>query len=173
MTSVQRESKAETLASMTVSSVISALRRTVEHVMEQKSLTEASTMVSQMDDKRSDLAIDRASAQDTRESKALMISFQCFSPGNVVLFLPVNTEGKENRRIYLAFNEGCPRHYLNEQSANFFRERNNKRFPNFIVGRIIVIDPLKAGPLGDRERNPFDLKEGTVFHVVTIEGLKN
>jgi len=105
-----------------------------------------------------------------------VISYLCFNPGDVVLFLPVipaarsqNGTDQEDRRHYLAFNEGCPRHYLNEQSMEIFREKNDAKFPAFIVGEVIVIDQLQAGPRGDRERNPYDLREGTTFHVVTIE----
>ena len=80
-----------------------------------------------------------------------VISYLCFNPGDVVLFLPVipaarsqNGTDQEDRRHYLAFNEGCPRHYLNEQSMEIFREKNDGNFPAFIVGEVIVIDQLQA-----------------------------
>jgi hypothetical protein len=105
-----------------------------------------------------------------------MLSYLCFNPGDMVLFLPVlpttrqhDVADLEDRRHYLAFNQGCPRYYLNDLSLQFHREKNDNKYPAFIVGEIIVIDQLLAGSRGDHERNPYDLREGTAFHVVTIE----
>jgi hypothetical protein len=100
----------------------------------------------------------------------------------LVLFLPVypkkppaaaaaaagGDSGDVPGLAYLAFNEACPRHYLAQESAAFFRARNAGKPPHFIVGRVLVIDALVVGPRGS---SPFNLAEGATYHVVTVESV--
>jgi hypothetical protein len=97
-------------------------------------------------------------------------SFVCFGPLSS-LDLPVAIFSI--CRLFFFF--GCatgaqarPRHYLSQESAAFFRARNAGKPPHFIVGRVIVIDSLVAGPRGS---NPFDLAEGAAYHVITVESI--
>jgi len=104
--------------------------------------------------------------------KREMISFLSFEAGDVALFLPVPRPNPQDQWLYLAFNQGCPRHYLAAESAKYFVMKNNSRSPNYIVGRIVFKERHEAGERGDQVANPFDMKRGTVYwilHIVSIE----
>jgi len=102
----------------------------------------------------------------------MMISWRKFSLNDIVLFLPLpkKTETSPNR-AYLAFHEGCPHHYLSAESTEWFRKANKNSYPHYIVGKIILVDELEAGPIGNLTSNPYSITEGTKFHVLTVESV--
>jgi len=98
-----------------------------------------------------------------------MISWRKFSLNDIVLFLPLPK--KTENRAYLAFHEGCPHHYLSAESTEWFRKANKNSYPHYIVGKIILVDELEAGPIGNLASNPYSIPEGTKFHVLTVESV--
>jgi len=67
------------------------------------------------------------------------------------------------KRDYLAFHSNCPRKYLNTDSI----EGN----PDYVLGRIVIQEKLVAGAKGT-DANPYGLKPGTTFWVLTVEVIK-
>lgn len=128
------------------------------------------------------VAAAEAGKAGVAEPPEAMISFKRFAPGCLVLFLPVHSKklelpgqsdgaGAGPGLFYLAFNEAQPRHYLSDESVALFKARNRDKLPHFLVGRVIFIERRVAGRLGDADANPYQVSEGAVFHVVTVESI--
>jgi len=97
------------------------------------------------------------------------IVFRDFRVDCVALFMPILTQrhagpqaGMDSRRMYLAFHIGCPHRFLSEETINSVKEANDGEYPDFILARIVEIEKETAG-----HSNPFDLKAGTVYYIVT------
>ena len=98
---------------------------------------------------------------------------------------------KGGRRVYLAFNEGRLNRFLNTDDLAFRMAKaavaaatggesspNATRWPEFLIGRIVCIQPRVAGVGGggrdegrgmaERE-NPFELAEKTRYYVLDVE----
>jgi len=88
------------------------------------------------------------------------ISHSNIQVGDVALFMPTSAREK---RDYLAFHSNCPRKYLNTDSI----EGN----PDYVLGRIVIQEKLVAGAKGT-DANPYGLKIGTTFWVLTVEVIK-
>jgi len=88
------------------------------------------------------------------------ISHSNIKVGDVALFMPTSAREK---RDYLAFHSNCPRKYLNTDSI----EGN----PDYVLGRIVIQEKLVAGAKGTAA-NPYGLKPGTTFWVLTVEVIK-
>jgi len=88
------------------------------------------------------------------------ISHSNIKVGDVALFMPTSAREK---RDYLAFHSNCPRKYLNTDSI----EGN----PDYVLGRIVIQEKLVAGAKGT-DANPYGLKPGTTFWVLTVEVIK-
>ena len=95
------------------------------------------------------------------------ISHRSFDVGDVGLFMLASRGGgKDGKpRTYLAFHTNCPHRYLSKDCVT--------GEPNFVVGRIVLIDEWMA--MGDvaTETNPYGLPPGTKFWVVTVEVLSS
>lgn len=107
--------------------------------------------------------------QDDAVAHLEMISWRRFRLHDVALFLPLPKKGEH--RNYLAFHENCPHHYLSQESTEFFKSSSRNSYPEFIVGKIILIDSFTAGPKGNHESNPFGIPEHTEFHILTVESV--
>lgn len=88
------------------------------------------------------------------------ISHSNIKVGDVALFMPTSAREK---RDYLAFHSNCPRKYLNTDTI----EGN----PDYVLGRIVIQEKLVAGAKGT-DANPYGLKHGTTFWVLTVEVIK-
>jgi len=88
------------------------------------------------------------------------ISHSNIQVGDVALFMPTSSREK---RDYLAFHSNCPRKYLNTDTI----EGN----PDYVLGRIVIQEKLVAGAKGT-DANPYGLKIGTTFWVLTVEVIK-
>ena len=90
------------------------------------------------------------------------ISHSSFAVGDVGLFMPTG-RGVGGKRTYLAFHTNCPHRYLSTDSI----EGN----PDYVLGRIVYQEELIAGESGT-DSNPYGLKPGTKFWILTVEVLK-
>ena len=99
--------------------------------------------------------------QDDVVKKSDKISYKSFAIHDIALFMPTgrSSGGKQH---YLAFHSNCPNNYL---SPDCVRGR-----PDFVLGRIVYQEQLKAGEQGT-DANPFHLPVGTTFFVNTVEVL--
>jgi len=88
------------------------------------------------------------------------ISHSNIKVGDVALFMPTSAREK---RDYLAFHSNCPRKYLNTDNI----EEN----PDYVLGRIVIQEKLVAG-VKSTDANPYGLKPGTTFWVLTVEVIK-
>jgi len=94
-----------------------------------------------------------------------MISFRDFAVGDIALFFPTP------HGDYVAFNVGCPHHYLSMESKELIGQDKHFR-KHYVLGRIVIIQPdvaTCAADAVDRDhRNPYQLGLGTRFHVVSV-----
>lgn len=98
------------------------------------------------------------------------ISFREFSAGDVALFFPMMpspTAPAPQRRLYVAFNERAPHHFLSEESTSAFRASGGV-YPSFIIGRIVEV----ATEVATQASNPYQLALGTTFHVLTVSAVE-
>lgn len=147
------------------SGVVHLLRRTFQFVQE-------SRVTSDAEGEHQDRGSDGAAGEE-RTSPAPphhMISFQRFRAGDVALFLPLPRSSKE-QWVYLAFNSNVPRHYLARESAQYFYEKTGNKYPDYILGKIILIDEAVAGPRGDAATNPYNIREGSKYWVLHIHSI--
>jgi len=93
--------------------------------------------------------------------KSDKISYTSFAIHDIALFMPTgrSSGGKQH---YLAFHTNCPNNYLSPDNV-YGR-------PDFVLGRIVYQEKLKAGEQGT-DANPFHLPVGTTFFVNTVEVL--
>ena len=115
---------------------------------------------------------------------ASVIHFRRFSPGDVALFFPTPAGD------YLAFNVGCPHHYLSEDSkALIGKDKHFRKY--YVLGRITrlmkcqvpsvedVEDVEEGGREGGRgvaggvSKGPYDLAGGCRYAVVSVEPIKS
>mmetsp|Transcript_17017 Transcript_17017/g.25157 ORF Transcript_17017/g.25157 Transcript_17017/m.25157 type:complete len:851 (+) Transcript_17017:128-2680(+) len=88
------------------------------------------------------------------------ISFRNFVAGDLALFLPT-TDGSD--RIYLAFHMGCPHPYLARESVDEIC-RQMGRYPDFILGRVVMVEQLIAPEFGS---NPYHVAPGKAYYLLT------
>ena len=112
---------------------------------------------------------------------ASVIHFRRFSPGDLALFFPTPAGD------YLAFNVGCPHHYLSDESkALIGKDKHFRKY--YVLGRITrlvkcqvptVEDVEEGGREGGRKaagavsKGPYDLAGGCRFSVVSVEPIKS
>lgn len=96
---------------------------------------------------------------DNRIEELLGICYKSFSCGSVALFVPTPFGD------YIAFHEGCPHYYLSEESIA--ASKKDDRNPPYVLGHIVYIDDHET----TNELNPYCLREGTRYHVVSVTPL--
>jgi hypothetical protein len=114
---------------------------------------------------------------------ASVIHFRRFSPGDLALFFPTPAGD------YLAFNVGCPHHYLSEESkALIGKDKHFRKY--YVLGRITrlvkcqvpMVEDVKEeeGREGGRgaagavvSKGPYDLAGGCRYAVVSVEPIKS
>ncbi|CAI5730217.1 unnamed protein product [Peronospora destructor] len=96
---------------------------------------------------------------DNRLEELLGICYRSFSCGSVALFVPTPFGD------YIAFHEGCPHYYLSEESIA--ASKKDDRNPPYVLGHIIYIEDHETTD----KLNPFCLREGTKYHVVSVTPL--
>jgi hypothetical protein len=104
-------------------------------------------------------ALVEAKKQDPNESDK--ISHSSFEVGDIGLFM-LTGRGTAGKRTYLAFHTNCPHRYLSTDSI--------KGTPDCVLGRIVYQEELVAGEKGT-DANPYSLRVGTKFWVLTVEVL--
>ncbi len=102
-------------------------------------------------------ALVEAKKQDPKESDK--ISHSSFDVGDIGLFM-LTGRGPAGKRTYLAFHTNCPHRYLSTDCI--------KGTPDCVLGRIIYQEELVAGEKGT-DANPYGLRVGTKFWVLTVE----
>ena len=107
--------------------------------------------------RRANEALVEAKKQDPRESDK--ISHSSFEVGDIGLFM-LTGRGTAGKRTYLAFHTNCPHRYLSTDCI--------KGTPDCVLGRIIYQEELVAGEKGT-DANPYGLRVGTKFWVLTVE----
>jgi hypothetical protein len=71
-----------------------------------------------------------------------VISFMDFKVDDIALFMPANIN---NRKIWMAYNSGCPYHFLAEESVDvFLKKSRNPESRTSIIGRIIMIQKMTS-----------------------------
>ena len=107
---------------------------------------------------------DKGSTTSTSSSEAQLssvlsptreptISFNSFNVNDVALFMPVFVNNKDTR-TYLAFNTNCHHRYLSDQSILPLVESNaDKRWPDFVLGRIVLVETHAVGRSRSRSSN--------------------
>ncbi|CAH0477664.1 unnamed protein product [Peronospora belbahrii] len=96
---------------------------------------------------------------DNRLEELLGICYKSFSCGSVALFVPTPFGD------YIAFHEGCPHYYLSEESIA--ASKKDDRNPPYVLGHIVYIEDHETTD----KLNPFCLREGTKYHVVSVTPL--
>ncbi|CAI5702397.1 unnamed protein product [Peronospora effusa] len=96
---------------------------------------------------------------DNRLEELLGICYKSFSCGSVALFVPTPFGD------YIAFHEGCPHYYLSDESIA--ASKKDDRNPPYVLGHIIYIEDHETTD----KLNPFCLREGTKYHVVSVTPL--
>ncbi|KAF1781653.1 Autophagy-related protein 11 [Phytophthora cactorum] len=96
---------------------------------------------------------------DNRLEELLGICYKSFSCGSVALFVPTPFGD------YIAFHEGCPHHYLSEESIA--ASKKDDRNPPYVLGHIVYIEDHETTD----KLNPYCLREGTKYHVVSVTPL--
>ncbi|CAN0093411.1 unnamed protein product [Ectocarpus sp. 4 AP-2014] len=87
------------------------------------------------------------------------IAFTRFSVGQVAMFFPT-PEGN-----FLAFNVGCPRHFLSKESQDLVgRDEHFRSY--YVLGRIIEIRDQTC-----EEENPYSLPVGQSIKVMSVESI--
>lgn len=109
-----------------------------------------------------------------------VIHFRRFSPGDVALFFPTPAGD------YLAFNVGCPHHYLSEESkALIGKDKHFRKY--YVLGRITrlmkcqvpSVEDEKEGREGGRgaagsvSKGPYNLVGGCRYAVVSVDPIKS
>mmetsp|Transcript_17654 Transcript_17654/g.23246 ORF Transcript_17654/g.23246 Transcript_17654/m.23246 type:complete len:889 (+) Transcript_17654:276-2942(+) len=145
--------------------VVSKVYEVVSHFKErikllQDEVEERDSVIDQM---RLDL-----SAVQQKDDQIERIAFRNFDVGNIALFMPL-LQQPDGERQYLAFNIACPYRFLSDQSIDIFKEKNNGVYPDFVIGRIVIIERFEA----ELDSNPFDLRAGTIHYILTVETLEN
>ncbi|DAZ95761.1 TPA: hypothetical protein N0F65_010263 [Lagenidium giganteum] len=100
-------------------------------------------------------------SDDNRLEELLGICYKSFSCGSVALFVPTPFGD------YIAFHEGCPHYYLSMESIEAFKRDGSN--PSYVLGTIVFIEDYES----TTDRNPFCLREGTTYHVVTVTPLSD
>ncbi|KAG5189960.1 hypothetical protein JKP88DRAFT_352875 [Tribonema minus] len=120
-------------------------------------------------------------AEAARAAAARRIAFRDFAVGDLALFLPTSHSGSS--RVYLAFHMNYPHPYLARESVDEICKRAG-RFPDFILGRVIMVDRQRAPPPaeegkgegkgegdaegeGDDDANPYNTTAGQEYYVLT------
>ncbi|CEG47509.1 Serine/threonine-protein kinase involved in autophagy [Plasmopara halstedii] len=96
---------------------------------------------------------------DNRLEELLGICYKSFSCGSVALFVPTPFGD------YIAFHEGCPHYYLSEESIAASKKDN--RNPPYVLGHIVYVEDHET----TERTNPYCLREGTKYHVVSVAPL--
>ncbi|KAG7395393.1 hypothetical protein PHYBOEH_003792 [Phytophthora boehmeriae] len=96
---------------------------------------------------------------DNRLEEMLGICYKSFSSGSVALFVPTPFGD------YIAFHEGCPHYYLSDESIA--ASKRDDRNPPYVLGHIVYIEDHVTS----NELNPYCLREGTRYHVVSVTPL--
>ena len=123
-----------------------------EVAMLRKELQDAKEQV-----QKANAALVEAKKQDPKESDK--ISHSSFEVGDIGLFM-LTGRGPAGKRTYLAFHTNCPHRYLSTDCI--------KGTPDCVLGRIIYQEELVAGEKGT-DANPYGLRVGTKFWVLTVE----
>lgn len=103
------------------------------------------------------------------------ISFTSFTSGDLALFLPVPVDtlggdgvagaAGEQKMAFLAFNHGCPHHYVAEECMQTLRQADNT-MPSFFLGKVFMVDGHTCAEGGS---NPYNLPFGTQYHTLLVE----
>jgi len=118
------------------------------------------------------------------------IAFTSFTSGDLALFLPVeisslagtNTDteagsgsagsaGGEQKMAYLAFNHGCPHHYVAEECMTSLRAADGT-MPSFFLGRVFMVDDHEVQSAQQQQPNPYNLPVGTEYHTLLVEAFE-
>jgi hypothetical protein len=101
----------------------------------------------------------------TKKSHELpKLSFLSFQMGDIALFLPAFLD---NRRIWMAFNSGCPHYYLSQESLQVFLSKGKQREQrSSIIGKLVYIEEKRAIP-----KNEYQLEVGAIYHFCYAEPL--
>lgn len=108
---------------------------------------------------------DKQGVEGAREGKEeedapnLKISTRDFEDGDVMIFFPLYNN-------FIAFNIDCPHHYLSHESKEMVGSHPLFK-KSFIVGKMVFKETYTAS----QDFNPFNLKRGTEFSVVTLRTL--
>ncbi|KAF1315750.1 Ulk/ulk protein kinase, partial [Globisporangium splendens] len=98
---------------------------------------------------------------DIHLEELLGICYKSFSCGSIGLFVPTPFGD------YIAFHEGCPHYYLSMESIA--ASERDGRNPPYVLGCIVFIEDYVTSA----ESNPFNLREGTKYHIVTVTPLSS
>uniref|UniRef100_K3WGA8 Uncharacterized protein n=1 Tax=Globisporangium ultimum (strain ATCC 200006 / CBS 805.95 / DAOM BR144) TaxID=431595 RepID=K3WGA8_GLOUD len=148
-------------------SYVSSSTKTIEtRLHELLASADAEKLLRQELERRQDEEVALTSVErDDATSDSFKISFRSFDVNDLALFLPTSAPGSDAQRVYLAFHLGCPHRFLSAESISSFSI--NGRYPDYVVGRIVLIDEQVA----DDANNPYGLQFGTTFYVLTVASL--
>jgi hypothetical protein len=93
------------------------------------------------------------------------IAFKEFKLGNIALFLPILSG------YFLAFHVNSPHHFLSEKCKALIGQSQHFQ-PFYVLGKIVNIEHFVSGAM-NTEENPFSLRKGTVYHVLTVVPILN
>ncbi|CAM9624869.1 unnamed protein product [Discosporangium mesarthrocarpum] len=109
-------------------------------------------------------AVARAGLGDGGNSVG-SIAFTSFAPGQLALFFP--TPGNK----FLAFNCGCPRHFLSEESQTLVGEDYHFR-DYYVLGRIVEIQNIVCeDPPSGPNANPYGVPQGAMIKLVSVASI--
>lgn len=102
---------------------------------------------------------EREEGEGNDDVSNLKISTRDFESGDVMIFFPLYNN-------YVAFNISCPHHYLSHDSKSMIG--SHPLFKKaFIVGRLVLKETYTASS----DFNPFNLRDGCEFSIVTVTTL--
>jgi len=169
--------------------MIQSLREELQQVSGQMNLTQVSLQVkeNEVTDKDQQLALKNAELEELLKqlqtameasatptaaiapaaaSDHAKLSFRSFNAGDIGLFMPAPAAAgvAPDDTPWIAFNHGCPHHYIAPEGLDILKEADGC-WPSFFIGKII----LKDSHTSSDQPNPFRLPAGTLYHTLYVE----